>query len=929
MILRPEPRNPQSNERTMKNLLLPGRSPILVAVFAAVATLGAPPAALAQQDTWALTNARIVTVSGRTVANGTVVIRDGLIADVGASVSVPPDARVLDLAGKTVYPGLIDAASHAALRQSRRRRPSGGFGGFGGQRDTSRYQGLDPDRVIREELLPTDPSVAAWRRAGVTTALVAPNRGAYRGQSALINLRGEAPGEMVLRSPVALHMGFEGVRGRYPSTLMGVMSYERQSMLDAQTLAKNLARYQRNPSGLERPNLDPKTEALIPYAAGRRLVVIDAGRNRYIRRAVKLAREFGLNYLLSGVGEGWQTLDLLKAEGRPVLVSLDFEEATSMTGRSYFYTRRDVPPSDDDLEWLVQHNAAALDSAGISFALTSGGGTVSAADFRGAVSKAIDAGLSPDAALRALTLAPARILGVSDRLGSVERGKIADLVVASGDLFDDSTNIEAVFVDGERFVIDRDRTVAGGRGSASRGGRRRGGRFRQREAEKQDSTEATSRPTVHPAIRVAPAEVPRAQLVAITNATVVTASHGTLENATIIVRNGKIAQVGSNVTVPKGAAVIDASGKYVIPGIIDSHSHMAIEGGINEGTDNLTPQVRVRDEVRNDDIQIWRALAGGVTTAHLLHGSANSIGGQDAVIKLRWGLNADQMLLEGAPQGIKFALGENPKRSRAAGQRGVPRRFPATRMGVEYSIAEAFQRAIEYKQEWTDYEAQAKRAKKGKEPLEPRRDLFLETLVGILDGTIRVHSHSYRSDEILMLIHLADSLGFKIGTFQHVLEGYKVADELAAHGAGASTFADNWAYKLEAYDAIPYNAALMTQRGVRVSINSDSGERIRRLLQEAAKAMKYGGVSEEQAIRMVTLNPAQDIAMGDRLGSIDIGKDADIVIMSGHPFDPQSVVEKTLVDGIVYFDIDTAPRLEDIMRREKNKTERVTSGGAQ
>ncbi len=922
----------------MKNPLLSGSSPMLVAVCAAAAALGAPSSALAQQDTWALTNVRVITVSGNPIANGTVIVRNGLIVEVGASVTIPPDARVLDLEGKTVYPGLIDAASGAALRRPQQRRQTGGFGGgFGGQRDTSRYQGLDPDRVIGDELRPDDPSVAAWRKVGVTTALVAPNRGAYRGQSALINLRGDAPGEMVIRSPVALHMGFEGVRGRYPSTLMGVLSYQRQTMLDAQNLAKNLARYERNPNGIERPDLDPKSEALVPYATGRALVVIDAGQNRYIRRAVKLAHEFGLNYMLSGVGEGWQTLDLLKAERRAVMVSVDFEEASTMTGRSFFYTRQGEPPSDDDLQWLVQHNPAALDSAGINFALTSGSGAVAASGFAEAVRKAIAAGLAQDAAVRAVTLAPAEILGVSDRLGSVEEGKIANLLIASGDLFADSTNIEAVFVDGERFVVDRSpadsgsgRSVARGRGrfgAGARGAGRGRGRFGGRAEEAQDSTEEDSAPAVHPSLPTAPSEVPRARLVAIANATVVTASHGTLENATIVVRDGKIAEIGTDVAVPRGADVIDASGKYVIPGIIDSHSHMAIEGGINEGTDNLTPQVRVDDEVRHDDMQIWRALAGGVTTAHLLHGSANSIGGQDAVIKLRWGMNPDQMLVDGAPRGIKFALGENPKRSRAAGVRGATRRFPATRMGVEYSIAEAFQRAIAYQKEWTSYEADAKRAKRGQAPLEPRRDLFLETLVGILDGTIRVHSHSYRSDEILMLMHLADSLGFQIGTFQHVLEGYKVADEIAAHGAGASTFADNWAYKLEAYDAIAYNAALMTQRGVRVSINSDSGERIRRLLQEAAKAMKYGGVSEEEAIRMVTLNPAMDIAMGDRLGSIDVGKDADIVIMSGHPFHPQSKVEKTLIDGIVYFDIDTAPRLEDLIRRQKSKNERVTSGG--
>jgi imidazolonepropionase-like amidohydrolase len=417
--------------------------------------------------------------------------------------------------------------------------------------------------------------------------------------------------------------------------------------------------------------------------------------------------------------------------------------------------------------------------------------------------------------------------------------------------------------------------------------------------------------------------VPRGRLVAVTNATIHTAAGSTVERGTVLIRDGKIAAVGAEVTVPRGAEVIDGTGRHVIPGIIDSHSHMAIEGGINEGSDNLTPQVRIEDEVRHDDMQIWNALAGGVTTAHLLHGSANSIGGQDAVIKLRWGLKPEQLLVENAPQGIKFALGENPKQSNRNAPPGADRRFPNTRMGVEYSIADAFQRARAYQAEWRTYDSLKARARRGQEPLAPRRDLFLETLAGILDGKIRVHAHSYRADEIVMLLDLADSLGFKVATLQHVLEGYKVADEIARHGAGASTFADMWGYKLEAFDAIPHNAALMTERGVRVSVNSDDGERIRRLLQEAGKAVKWGGASEEEALRMVTYNAAADLGLESRIGSIEVGKDADIVILTAPPFDPRARVEKTLIDGIIYFDYDKAPRLEH--RLEKKPAHPVTS----
>src|SRR5690606_18419841 len=293
-------------------------------------------------------------------------------------------------------------------------------------------------------------------------------------------------------------------------------------------------------------------------------------------------------------------------------------------------------------------------------------------------------------------------------------------------------------------------------------------------------------------------------------------------------------------------------------------------------------------------------------------GSANVIGGQNAVLKLRFGRPAEELYFEGAPRGIKFALGENPKRSNFPTLPGATRRYPATRMGVEDLLRYWFTRAKEYMEEWDRYERESRR---NRNLVPPRKDLRLETLADILRGEIRVHAHSYRADEILMLIDVAEEFGFTIATFQHVLEGYKVADEIARHGAGASTFADNWAYKIEAYDAIPYNMALMTQRGVRVSINSDSGERIRRLYQEAAKAMKYGGVTEEQALAMITINPAMDLGVEDRVGSIEVGKDGDLAIFNGHPFAPASRVEMTIIDGIVYFDRSQATTLEKLLGR--------------
>jgi imidazolonepropionase-like amidohydrolase len=399
------------------------------------------------------------------------------------------------------------------------------------------------------------------------------------------------------------------------------------------------------------------------------------------------------------------------------------------------------------------------------------------------------------------------------------------------------------------------------------------------------------------AIAVAP-PLARAEVVAIRNGTLLTITHGTIDNGTVLIRDGKIAAVGRDVAVPAGARVIDATGRFVMPGIIDAHSHTAVEGNVNECTDGVTAETRVFDVVDHHDIDIYRQLAGGVTAINVLHGSCNAIGGQSATLKMRWGKGPEGLKFEGAPPGIKFALGENPKRSNFSAP--GPRRFPGTRMGVEAVLRDHFRRAQDYKREWAEYERLAKGP--GPRPVAPRRDLRLEAVRDILDGKLLVHAHCYRSDEILMLIRLAEEFGFKVRTFQHVLEGYKVASEIARHGAGASTFSDYWGYKLEAYDAIPYNSAILYRHGVKVSVNSDDNERARRLYWDAAKGMKYGGMPEEEALKMVTLHPAWQLGVESRVGSLDVGKDADIAIFSAHPFSAETRVEMTLVDGVTYFD---------------------------
>lgn len=396
----------------------------------------------------------------------------------------------------------------------------------------------------------------------------------------------------------------------------------------------------------------------------------------------------------------------------------------------------------------------------------------------------------------------------------------------------------------------------------------------------------------------------------IRNATVMTAAKGTLENTDILIQNGKITRIGKNLKAAVNAQTIDAAGKYITPGIIDCHSHSMLSGSVNEFSYSVTSMTRTRDILDPKDIAVYRALAGGVTVANLLHGSANAIGGQNITVKFKYGKPVEDFVIADAPPGIKFALGENPKRTNFNPTPGATPRYPRTRMGVMEVIRDAFVRARDYKKEWDDFRAK-------KTVVQPRRDLELEPLVEILEGKRLVHAHGYRSDEHLNLLLLADEFGFKVATLQHALEAYKIAPEIAKRGTGASIFADSWSYKLEAYDSIPYNGYILWKNGVLVSINSDSDERMRRLNLDAAKMMKYGGVPEEESLKMITLNPAKQLGIDKRTGSVEVGKDADLVIWNAHPFSAYARVEMTMIEGETYFD-----RAKDITNRAELQKER-------
>jgi imidazolonepropionase-like amidohydrolase len=381
----------------------------------------------------------------------------------------------------------------------------------------------------------------------------------------------------------------------------------------------------------------------------------------------------------------------------------------------------------------------------------------------------------------------------------------------------------------------------------------------------------------------------------IKNAMVMTVTHGNIQHGSVYIKDGKIAALGKAVDAPASATVIDAGGKYLTPGIIDSHSHIALDDDVNEATSPITPQMMMIDAFDYQDKAIYRGLAGGVTTSLLLHGSANMIGGQAVVIKHKYGAGRDAMLFPGAPRSIKFASGENPKRVY-----GGKEQLPSTRMGNFAVQREALVQAQDYMREWDQYNEKLKRGEKDASP--PKHDLKLEALADVLRGKLLVQIHCYRADELLTEMEIGKQFGYKVRAFHHALEAYKVADQLAAHDVGIATFADWWGYKQEAWDAIPWNAVLSMRKGVRVAIKSDSEDFARRLNQEAAKTIRYGGASEEEALKMITLNAAWVIGVEDRVGSIEVGKDADLVIWDGYPLSSYGVPSQVLIDGDIYFD---------------------------
>lgn len=926
-----------------------------------------------REGLYAFTNATVFTAYNQRIDNATLLIRKGKVEAVGQKVQIPAAAVVIDLAGKYIYPSFIDLYTDYGMPSARNEgAPAGRMFGTPAQRLSNKKGAYGWNEALRpefkaHEVFTADPKTAKqFRDSGFGAVLSHQPDGISRGSSALVSAGDGKEHLAFVKKIVAHHLSFNKGSSRqdYPSSLMGSIALIRQTFYDAQWYK----------SAKEEVNLSLEawnSLAGLPH-------IFEVSDRLDALRAAAIGREFNLKFIIKGAGDEYQRINEIKNTGSPLILPLNFPEAYDVEDP---LDAQRISLTQLKHWEMAPANAATVAAAGIPFALTTHG-LRNKADFLAQLRKAIQYGLSEEDALKALTHTPAALSGAQDLIGSLSPGKIASFFISNGNIFGKDAKIYHHWINGTPYVNKDIRTpdlqgkyqltLAGKTYDLTVSGtdeapelkiatgdttsvkvkfsydnklvtltfalKDGANRFRlsgtatgntwsgtgqddtgnwiswsaTRSAD--NPTPATAKKEEKPASTPAIGSVsfpfgaygwltpPQAGNVLITNATVWTnEAEGILQQADVLIRNGKIVQVGKNIKAPD-ASTIDGTGKHLTAGIIDEHSHIAASRGINEGTQVSSAEVRIGDILNSEDINIYRQLSGGVTTAQILHGSANPIGGQSAIIKLRWGLEPEKLKFEGAAGYIKFALGENVKQSSWT----TSDRFPQTRMGVEDVFNDYFTRAREY----------GNTIKAGK-PY--RRDLDLETVLEILDGKRFITCHSYRQSEINMLMKVADKHGFRVKTFTHILEGYKVADKMAQHGVGGSSFSDWWAYKYEVYDAIPHNGAIMHQQGVTVAFNSDDAEMARRLNQEAAKAVLFGGVSEEDALKFVTLNPAKLLQIDHRVGSIKPGKDADLVIWSDHPLSVYAKAETTFVDGIPYFDRNRDEALRTEIQTERNR----------
>jgi len=930
----------------------------------------------------ALVGARVVTAPGQVLDDATVVIRNGLIQSVGRNTEAPAGARVWDLTGHTIYPGFIDA--HADLGMDAV--PEGGDVGpthwnpqVRAWFSTTRNLQDDPERR------------AALRSQGFGTALVVPTEGIFRGTASVVNLGDAGVRDRVLRSDLVQAVGFQrsfSLGGAYPNSSMGTIALIKQTFMDTDWYMRAWGAYEDSGRAFLPPETSEALAALADAVQGNQPIVFETGSEEEYLRAYKLAAEYGVDAWYRGSGEEYRIIDVLRGRTDPLIIPLSFPDAPDV----------DDPESAlnaslaDLRDWyLAPTSPAQLADAGIRFAITSGG-LSSLNEFLPNLRIAVARGLSTSDALAAITTTPAALLGLENTHGTIEEGRVANLVVSEGDLFTEEATVRDVWVRGQAYEVTRppeidprgtwlitsddewgfeaelrlegplnrlrgsidiagpdgasidlasaevvaetgrikvrfDGEDLGYEGVALLAGSVRGEEFYgwtslpnganpSFRGSRTEAFEGATRgtvamnvpeidlPFIRPMMEYGRTAIPeQPAAVVVRNATVWSQGPlGRMENADLLIQAGKIVAVGPDLDAPRGAIEIDATGKHVTPGLIDPHIHSGVSS-VNESGFAIVPEVQMGDVVTHNNIWMYRQLAGGLTTAHIKHGSANPIGGENVFVKMRWGSLPDDLKLEGAPRTVKFALGENPKRRQG--------RYPDTRMGTQEIIRDHFLAARDYEREWQRWEANG-------EGIPPRRDLRMEAILDILNQELLISSHGYRADEFLALVRLAEEFGFRVQTLQHGVEAYKIAPELAASGVAAVVWSDWGGFKLEAYDATVYNARILIEAGVVTSLHSDDSEIASRMNWEAGKLLRTG-LTPEQALSTVTNGSAKAVAIDARVGSLEAGKDGDFVIWSGNPLSQFTRAEQTWVDGRRYFSLEEDAAMRVQIDRERTQ----------
>ncbi|NAS11381.1 amidohydrolase family protein [Poritiphilus flavus] len=916
----------------------------------------------------AFTNARINVTPSQVIANGTLLIQHGKVVQAGTSVAIPENTVMIDLNGKSIYPSFIDVFSDFGVAQPKKAKSQGRSTQYNPTREGFYWNDhITPENNAIAKFKYDDKKAEELRKVGFGVVNSHIRDGIARGTGVLVALNATGDdADRILDDRSAQFFSFKksiAKRQSYPTSLMGAMALLRQMYSDADWYDKG--------------NSDTKDRSLEALISNRSLPqIFAAGDKGNVLRADKIGDAQGIQYAILGGGDEYEAADAIKNTNAVLILPLNFPDAYDVSDP---YEANYVSLADMRHWNQAPANPKVLADKGIDFSFTLHQ-LKTPSKFKASLIKAVKYGLPKEKALAALTTTPASILGKSDKIGTLKPGSYANFLITSGDIFDRKTTLYENWVQGQINVIsDKDQKdirgeydlIAGGMTyslsisgepgklksevkqdtnklkskiaykndwlelsfETDKGEKRyrmsgrtyestenlsgrlilpngNGSTFKAIKTgaladKKSESAEKDQKPEVVPVtfpnVGYGYTSKPRSETLLFRNATVWTgADAGIMENTDVLVRDGKISKIGKDLNSSR-AKVIDATGKHLTAGIIDEHSHIA-GLAINEAGHNSSAEVKMTDVVDHEDMDIYRNLAGGVTTIQLLHGSANPIGGQSAILRLKWSESADDMIFPNSPKFIKFALGENVKQSNWQSFA----RFPQTRMGVEQVFINYFQRAKEYEA-----------LKNSGKPY--RADEELEAISEILKGERFISCHSYVQSEINMLMKVAEKFDFTVNTFTHILEGYKVADKMAEHGVGGSTFSDWWAYKFEVNDAIPYNAAIMAQQGVTVAINSDDAEMSRRLNQEAAKTIKYGGMSQEEAWKTVTINPAKLLHIDDRVGSIEIGKDADLVLWNKHPMSVYAKAEKTLIEGAVYFDLEKDSQLRESIKKERNK----------